>query len=89
MPFDSVQTPAFGQFLHRDRFRRVQTLLIDPALYPVQIDGAHFHLEGIVLSTAPLRIRDGLRRLASLEARGHFSVCMLTLLTATTCFALP
>lgn len=85
---DSMQTSALCQLLHRDRFARIQPPLINPALYTVQIDWTHFHLERIVLSTSTLRVRDPLRCLTSLKACRHLSVSMLTLLTTSSSFSL-
>ena len=83
-----MQTPALRQLLHRNRLTRVQPPLINPALYPIEVDRAHLHLERIVLAPAALRVRDPLRCLTTLEPRGHFAVRMLTLLTTSSSLSL-
>jgi hypothetical protein len=85
---NAMQAPALGQLLHSNGLGRVQPPLVDPALYAIEVDRAHLNLEGIVLAPATLRVGDPLRRLTSLEARRHFSVRMLTLLTTAGCLSL-
>lgn len=83
MPLHPVQTPALRQLPHRNRLAGIQPPLVDPALYPVQVDRAHLHLERVVLPAAALGVGDPLRCLTTLEARGDLAVGMLTLLTAS------
>ena len=83
-----MQTPALRQLLHGNRLAGVQSSLVDPALYPVQIDGAHLHLERVVFPAASLRVGDPLGCLTSFKACWHFAVGMLTLLTASCCLSL-
>ena len=83
MPLHPVQTPALRQLPHGNRLAGIQPSLVDPALYPVQVDGAHLHLERVVFPAAALRVGDPLRCLTTLEARRYFAVRMLTLLTAS------
>lgn len=83
MPLNPMQTPALVQLLHRDRLARVQSPLINPALYAIQVDRTHLDLERIVLSASALWVRNPLRCLTTLEACGHLAVRMLTLLTTT------
>jgi hypothetical protein len=83
MPLHPMQTPALRQLPHRNRLAGIQPSLVDPALYPIQIDRAHLHLERVVLPAAALRVGDPLGCLATLEARGDLAVGVLTLLTAS------
>lgn len=88
MPLHAMETSALSQLLHSDGLARVQSPLVDPALYAVEVDRAHLDLERVVLPTATLGVGDPLRRLTTLEACGHLAVRMLTLLTASCCFSL-
>ncbi len=88
VPLHAMQTPALGELLHGDGLARVQSPLVDPALYPIEVDRAHLDLERVVLPAAALRVGDPLRCLTTLKARRYLAVRMLTLLTTSCCLSL-
>ena len=85
---DAVQTPRLVQLLDCDGLGGIEAPLVDPRLYPVDVDGRHFHLERIVLPPPPLGLRNRQGRLSTLEARRHLSVRMLALLPSSSRLAL-